>query len=191
MMHKGQPVLTFESQKDWERWLSKNHASVDTIWVRLFKKNSRVDKLNYDQALEGALCYGWIDGLVNKYDEISYVQRFTPRRKRSTWSRRNQEIVARLIKEGKMQPSGQAEIDRAKEDGRWEAAYASPANMVMPEDFLKALSKNKKAKEFWEALNKTNKFAMIWQINNAKREETRIRRIEKFVGMLERGEKLY
>lgn len=191
MIHKDLPVLTFESQKDWKRWLSQNHASVDRIWVRLFKKSAGQDMLNYDQALEEALCCGWIDGLVNKYDDISYIQRFTPRRKRSTWSRRNQEIVARLIKEGRMQPSGQAEIDRAKEDGRWEAAYASPTNTAAPDDFVKAISKNTKAKEFWEVLNKTNKFAMIWQINNAKREETRIRRIKKFVGMLERGEKLY
>lgn len=184
-------IISFGDQKAWEEWLSKNYKKQNGIWLKLYKKASDVKSVNYQEALDVALCYGWIDGQVKKLDENARVQRFTPRRKRSVWSKRNTEHVARLIKSGSMKPAGIAEIERAKADGRWEKAYASPANTTIPEDFLKELEKNKKAKEFWEVLNKTNKFAMIWQINDAKREETRLRRINKFVEMLSRGEKLY
>ena len=191
MIHKNQPVFSFNTQEEWREWLSQNYSTDSGVWLRFYKKASGIKKVNYQEALDEALCYGWIDGLVNKYDENSYLQRFTPRRKQSTWSQINKGHVARLTSLGKMHEAGLSEVTRAKKDGRWDVAYASPANTVAPDDFIKALSKNKRAKEFWEALNKTNKYAMIWQINNAKREETRIRRIEKFVGMLERGEKLY
>ncbi len=191
MIYKDLPVFSFDTQEEWRKWLSKNYSAASGVWLRFYKKASGIRKVNYQEALDEALCFGWIDGLVNKYDDNSYLQKFTPKRKRSTWSQINKGHTARLIRLGKMQPSGQAEIDRAKEDGRWDEAYASPTNTAAPDDFVKAISKNTKAKEFWEVLNKTNKLAMIWQINNAKREETRTRRIEKFVGMLERGKKLY
>lgn len=191
-MHKdGKPILSFISQDDWEKWLSKNHDISDGIWIKFFKKDTGLATFTYSMALDEALCYGWIDGQANKYDEKSYLQKFTPRRKRSIWSQRNTEHVARLIKEGKMKPSGLAEIERAKSDGRWDKAYAPPSETVIPEDFLKEINKNTKAKDFWEKLNKTNKYAMIWQIEGAKKDETRIRRIKKYVEMMERGEKLY
>lgn len=186
-----QQIVSFESQKKWEEWLSQNHSSSDGIWIRFFKKDSGLQTFNYAQALDEALCYGWIDGQARKLNEKSYLQKFTPRRKRSMWSQRNTGHIARLTKLGKMKPSGIAEVERAKEDGRWDNAYASSSNMVAPDDFLKSISKNKKAKDFWEVLNKTNRFAMIFQINSAKKEETRIRRIEKFVKMLAEGKKLY
>lgn len=184
-------IMSFEDQKAWEKWLSKYYQQQEGIWLKLYKKASDIKSVNYQEALDVALCYGWIDGQVKKLDENARVQRFTPRRPRSIWSKRNTEHVARLIKAGLMKPAGLAEIERAKEDGRWEKAYESSTNTTIPEDFLKELEKNKKAKDFWEVLNKTNKFAMIWQVNDARREETRVRRINKFVEMLARGEKLY
>jgi len=191
LLHKDLPVLTFDTQGEWRDWLSKNHSTENAVWIRFYKKASGIVKLNYDQALDAALCYGWIDGLVNKYDDISYLQKFTPRRKQSTWSEINKGHIERLTALGKMHAAGNREVQRAKADGRWGRAYASPANTVIPDDFAKAIQKNEKAKDFWEVLNKTNKFAMIWQVNDAKKEETRNRRIEKFVEMLERREKLY
>lgn len=191
-MHKdGKPILTFSSQAKWEEWLSKNHNNSDGIWIKFFKKDSGLASFVYKQALDVALCYGWIDGQVNRYDEKSYLQKFTPRRKRSIWSQRNTEHVERLIEEGKMKPPGLFEIERAKADGRWAKAYAPPSETVAPNDFLEEINKNINAKAFWEKLNKTNKYAMIWQIDGAKKEETRTKRIKKFVEMLERGEKIY
>lgn len=191
LLYKDQPVLSFDTTSDWRAWLDTHHATTDGIWLRIYKKDSGITKVNYDQALDEALCYGWIDGIVHKYDAKSFIQKFTPRRKRSTWSEINKGHIARLMRLGKMHTSGIAEVDRAKKDGRWDAAYGSPANTTAPEDFLARINKNPKAKEFWERINKTNKYAMIWMVNNAKREETRMRRIDKFVAMLERKEKLY
>jgi len=186
-----QPVITFPSRTEFENWLSNNSNKSNGIWVRFYKKDSGLQTFNYDEALDIALCYGWIDGQVKRHDSTSYLQRFTPRRKRSPWSKRNTERVARLIQAGKMKPAGIAEIDRAKSDGRWDKAYAPPSETVIPSDFQKALNKNAKANAFWEKLNKTNRYAMIWQIDGAKKEETRTRRIEKFIQMLEIEEKLY
>lgn len=191
LLYKNHLILSFQTQEEWRSWLDQNHATTDGIWLRMYKKASGITKVNYDQALEEALCYGWIDGIVHKYDEVSYIQKFTPRRKQSMWSEINKGHITRLTSLGKMHTSGIAEVERAKKDGRWNAAYASPSNTKIPEDFERAISNNKKAEEFWTALSKTNKYAMIWQINTAKKEETRVRRIEKFVGMLERGEKFY
>lgn len=191
MEKNGIPIIIFNTQKEFEKWLSKNHNVSNGIWIKFFKKDTGLATFTYSMALDEALCYGWIDGQANKFDEKSYLQKFTPRRKRSMWSQRNTEHIARLILEGKMKPSGLAEVERAKSDGRWDKAYAPPSETVPPKDFLKELSKNKIAKDFWEKLNKTNKYAMIWQIEGAKKEETRIRRIKKFVEMLAKNEKLY
>ena len=184
-------MITLASQKEWGEYLAKNYNSSNGVWLRFFKKDSGLQTFNYKEALEEALCYGWIDGQVKKYDEKSYIQRFTPRRKKSPWSRINTEHVKRLTKEGRMKPSGIAEVNRAKDDGRWDNAYAPPSETVIPQDFLDHLTKNTKAKLFWEGLNKTNRFAIVWQIDGAKKEETRKKRIEKFISMLERNEKLY
>jgi uncharacterized protein YdeI (YjbR/CyaY-like superfamily) len=182
------PVLFFKDDREFEEWIKQHHSDQTGVWLKFAKKASGVASLNYAGALDVALCWGWIDGQAKTIDETYYLQRFTPRRKKSLWSKRNVGKVAELIKAGRMQPSGQAEIDRAKADGRWDAAYDGPANTVMPEEFQKALDANPKAKEFYASLNKTNTYAFLWRINTAVKPETRTRRIEKFIGMLERGE---
>ena len=188
---KDKPIIAFVSQKEWEEWLSINHKSSDGLWIKLFKKNSGIQSINTIEALDEALCYGWIDGQRKKNDEKSFLQKYTPRRKRSLWSKINTENIARLTKLGRMKPSGLAEVERAKEDGRWEAAYDSPANMKPPKEFLERLEMNKKAKDFYSTLNKTNTFAISWQIHTAQKVETKVRRIEKVLTMFEKGEKLY
>ena len=150
-------VVYFISQKEFETWLDQNDTVTEGIWIRFYKKDSGIDTLIYKEALDVALCYGWIDGQVKKYDEFSYLQKFTPRRSKSMWSKRNQEHVTRLEKENRMRPSGLKEVENAKKDGRWDRAYDSPGNMTVPDDFILELSKNKKAFEFFESLNKTKK----------------------------------
>lgn len=185
------PILPFATAKAWEMWLKKHHAQQPGIWIQFYKKASGVQTITYKEALDVALCYGWIDSLVNKYDAQSYIQKFTPRGPRSIWSQVNTEHVARLIKEGKMTPAGLEKVEAAKQDGRWARAYASPKNVAMPEDFNAALSKNKKAKAFFETLNKANTYGIITRLHFLKRPETRARRIAEFIAMLERGEKLH
>lgn len=184
-------IIAFKTQREFSSWLKKNHDKSDGIWLQLFKKNSGVESITYAEAVEESLCYGWIDSLVHKHDEKSYIQKFTPRRSKSMWSKINIGHIERLTKEGRMKESGLKEVERAKADGRWQKAYDSPTNMKVPEDFLKEISKNKKAKEFFETLNKSNKFYIAFQLHNAKKPETRERRLKKFIEMMERGEKLY
>ena len=188
--YNNMPILFFQTPKDWEDWLSKNEQS-NGVWVKFAKKASGIQSLTYAQALEPALCYGWIDGQAKTVDETYYMQKFTPRRPKSIWSKRNIGIVERLIAEGKMRPAGQAAIDAAKADGRWDQAYDSPSNMQIPEDFQALLDAHPKAKAFYGTLNKTNTFAILWRIQTAKKPETRSARIEKLVAMLERGEKIH
>jgi uncharacterized protein YdeI (YjbR/CyaY-like superfamily) len=185
------PILTFQSQKKWRAWLNKNNLKSDGIWLRVYKKNTGVKSLNHAQALDEALCFGWIDGQAKSYDELSYLQKFTPRRKGSVWSKRNTEHIERLIEEGKMQPAGLAEVKAAKADGRWARAYDSPANMQVPEDFLKALSKKPKALKFFKSLNKANQYSIAWRLQTAKRPETRDKRMKAILKMLEQGEKFH
>jgi uncharacterized protein YdeI (YjbR/CyaY-like superfamily) len=185
------PILSFNSQKAWADWLHSNHNTFPGIWIRFYKKNSGVDTVTYDDALEIALCYGWIDSLVNKYDELSYIQKFTPRKPKSIWSKRNTEKVEVLIKAGLMQPAGYEQIELAKADGRWDAAYNSSSNMTFPDEFLTALSKNKKAQMFFDTLNKTNKYAIAWRLETAKKPETKMRRMHQILEMLEKEEKFH
>jgi len=185
------PVLTCKSQKDWEKWLSKNYTDEVGVNLQLFKKDSGKQTLTYDEALDSALCYGWIDGQKNTYDAESWVQAFTPRRKRSPWSKRNIEHVKRLIKEGRMQPSGQLQIDLAKKDGRWDRAYDAASASVIPEDFLSALNKNKKAKAFFETLNKANRYAITYRLQTAKKPETREKRMALILEMMKDGKKFH
>ncbi|HSE81312.1 MAG TPA: YdeI/OmpD-associated family protein [Gaiellaceae bacterium] len=187
----GRPILAFASQAEWEAWLDVEHASSDGVWLKFAKKGSGVESVVYAEALEVALCYGWIDSQVKSLDERFYLQKFTPRRARSKWSRVNRDKIEELTKQGRMKPAGLAQVELAKADGRWEAAYASPANVGVPDDLQAALDGNTKAAEFWAGLNKSNRFAILYQLQDAKRPETRARRLEKFMGMLERGEKPY
>jgi uncharacterized protein YdeI (YjbR/CyaY-like superfamily) len=185
------PILEFKTSAKWEQWLARNYSLQPGIWIRLYKKNSGVKSINYPEALDVALCYGWIDGLINKLDELSYIQRFTPRRPRSLWSKRNIQHVQRLIEEGRMKENGLQEVEKAKADGRWEAAYHSQANMQIPDDLLKALSHNKKAREFFENLNKTNKYSITWRLETARKPETRKKRLKTIMEMLKKGEKFH
>ena len=181
----------FRSAADFRKWLTANHRKSTGIWLRTFKKDSRVPSVNYAEALDQALCFGWIDGQKRPYDAKSWLQRFTPRRARSGWSKRNTEHAERLLKAGQMTAAGQAEIDAAKKDGRWIAAYDSPSKSTIPEDFLATLRKNKKATAFFESLNKANLYAIAYRLQTAKKPETRQRRMETILAMLARGEKFH
>ncbi|MGH3041280.1 MAG: YdeI/OmpD-associated family protein [Gaiellaceae bacterium] len=187
----GKPILAFGSQDEWEAWLDAEHAGSDGVWLKFAKKGSGVESVVYAGALEVALCYGWIDSQVNSLDERFYLQKFTPRRAKSRWSRINRDKIEELTKQGRMKPAGLAQVELAQADGRWEAAYAPPSSMEVPDDLQAALDASPKAAEFWAELNKSNRFAILYQLQDAKKPETRVRRLEKFVGMLERGEKLY
>jgi uncharacterized protein YdeI (YjbR/CyaY-like superfamily) len=184
-------VELFATPEDFDRWLSKHRAKASCIWVRYAKKKSGIASIDWNQAVDVALCHGWIDGQAKSLDETYSLQRFTPRGPRSKWSKLNRERVARLTKEGRMQPAGLAEVERAKADGRWDAAYDSPANAKVPEDLAKALAKSAKAKKFFDSLNAQNRYAILYRLHEAKKPETRARRLEKFVEMLKKGEKLH
>ncbi len=184
-------IVPFETALKWRKWLAANHTKPEGIWMKFYKKASGIKSLTYAEALDEALCFGWIDGQSKSYDEVSWIQKFTPRRQRSMWSKRNKEHIARLIKEKKMTTSGLVEVERAKKDGRWDAAYDSPSTMTVPEDFLQLLMKNKKAHDFFHTLNKTNVYAVAWNLRNAKKEETKLRRMNKYIDMFEKGEKLH
>ncbi|SBT92040.1 Uncharacterized conserved protein YdeI, YjbR/CyaY-like superfamily, DUF1801 family [Streptomyces sp. DI166] len=184
-------TVVFGTAEDFETWLANNHASSPGIWLKLRKKAPGVAALTYAQAVEVALCYGWIDGQKAKFDDQWWLQRFTPRTGRSKWSKINREKVAALIESGRMRPPGQAEIDRAKADGRWDAAYDSPSTAEVPDDLAAALDAEPAAAAFFATLNSQNRFAILHRVHDAKRPETRARRIEKFVAMLAKGEKLY
>jgi uncharacterized protein YdeI (YjbR/CyaY-like superfamily) len=187
----GKPILQLASPEEWEAWLEKEHASSDGVWLKFAKKGSGVTTVVYAEALDVALCFGWIDSQVMALDERFYLQKFTPRRSRSKWSKINVEKIGALTQAGRMRPAGLEQVELAKADGRWDAAYSSPANLTEPQDLRKALKANPKAAEFWATLNKSNRYAAIYQLEDAKKPETRERRLAKFIGMFERGEKLY
>jgi uncharacterized protein YdeI (YjbR/CyaY-like superfamily) len=190
-LFKELPVLLFASQEDWRAWLEGNYNQPEGVWIKHAKKSSNKESVSYQEALEEALCYGWIDGQKQAYDSDYYLQKFTPRGPKSVWSKINVAKAESLIKIGKMQPSGLASINDAKQDGRWDAAYDSPSAGKVPADFQAALDKSPKAKHFFETLNKANVYAFCWRIQTAKKPETRKARIEKFIDMLNRGEKLH
>jgi uncharacterized protein YdeI (YjbR/CyaY-like superfamily) len=181
-------ILSFRTSAEFRKWLAANHRRSDGIWLRIFKKNSGEPTVTYAEALDEALCHGWIDGLKQSHDEVSWRQRFTPRRPKSGWSKINTRHAQRLIKADRMKAAGQAQIDAAKKDGRWTAAYDSPSNATLPEDFLAALRKNKKAYSFFESLNKANRYAIAYRLQTAKKPETKQRRMEMILAMLARGE---
>jgi len=190
-IHDEYPIIPFENQELWRNWLEQNHDKVDGVWIRIYKKASGVTSVTHAGALEEALCFGWIDGQANKYDEVSYLQKFTPRRAKSIWSKRNINFVKRLEKAGKMEPAGLEQVKAAKADGRWEKAYDSPSNMTMPDDFLQELAKDKKAQAFFETLNKTNTYAIGWRLQTAKKPETRQKRMKMILEMLANEEKFH
>jgi uncharacterized protein YdeI (YjbR/CyaY-like superfamily) len=184
-------ILSLSSTSEWEAWLKLNHARSNGICLRLQKKGLTEKSLTYAEALDVALCYGWIDGQKSRHDESSWLQKFTPRRPRSSWSKKNIENVERLIQAGKMKSAGLAEVEAAKKDGRWKAAYDSPRNATIPEDFLKALRKNKKAEAFFKSLNKTNLYSIAYRLQTAKTAETREKRMNAILKMMANGEKFH
>jgi uncharacterized protein YdeI (YjbR/CyaY-like superfamily) len=185
------PVKRFASQGAWERWLDRNHGNEEGIWLKVAKKASGKRTVTVPEALEIALCYGWIDGQRKALDEDYFLQRFTPRRQRSRWSKINRDSATALIEQGRMQPPGLAEVERARADGRWAAAYDSPSKIQPTPELLAALEANPKAKEAFEHLDRQNRTAILYRVQDAKRPETRARRIEMFVEMLSRGETPY
>ena len=187
---KDLPVKRFRSQEAWEKWLKAEHERSQGIWLQFAKKASGRASVNYKEALEVALCYGWIDGQTAAVDEIWYRQRFTPRRPRSKWSQINRASVERLHGEGRLAPAGVSQMEAAKADGRWDAAYPSPANIEVPPDLAAALEANARARKTFEALDRQNRFAILYRLHDAKRPETRARRLDEYVRMLARGEAL-
>lgn len=184
-------ILTFKSPPAFRNWLQKNHAASNGIWLRVFKKDSDEKSITYGEALDQALCYGWIDGQKKAHEDRSWLQKFTPRRPRSGWSKINVQHAERLIKSGEMTPPGLAAVEAAKADGRWEAAYDSFRNAAVPDDFLKELAGNEEASVFFETLNRTNRYSITYRLQTAKKPETRKKRIQAIIEMLARGEKFH
>ena len=182
------PILPFESKKKFAEWLAKNHDKSAGVWLKIAKKATGISTVTYAEALDVALCYGWIDGQKGSFDEQYFLQKFTPRRPKSIWSKINVEKVEGLIASGEMKPAGLKAVEAAKQDGRWAAAYASQKNIEVPQDFLSALNKNKKAKAFFETLTGAKRYSFLFRIEMAKKAETREKRIRQFVEMLGQGE---
>jgi len=185
------PILLFADRAALRRWLSAHHASQPGVWLRIAKLASPLRSVTYAEALDVALCFGWIDGQKKSHDADSFLQKFTPRQKRSPWSKRNREHVARLVAAGEMHPAGLAAVEAAKADGRWDRAYDSSGTATVPADFQAALDDRPEAKAFFEALKGANRYAILYRIQTAVRPETRARRIAEFVAMLERRETLH
>ncbi len=187
----GLPRLPFASSAEWERWLEGNHADSDGIWIKMAKKGAGIESVHYPEVLESALCFGWIDGRRERLDEHYFLQRFTPRRPRSKWSQINREKAEWLIAHGRMRPAGLAEVERAKADGRWQAAYAGQRRSAVPDDLQRELDARPNAKAFFAELSSQNRYAILYQLQDAKRPETRARRLAKFIAMLEASETIY
>ncbi|MDP9204585.1 MAG: YdeI/OmpD-associated family protein [Gemmatimonadota bacterium] len=190
-MSPDAPVKAFRDGKAWDAWLAKHQANDTGIWMRIAKKASGIRSITYPEAVEIALCHGWIDGLKRPESESTWLQRFTPRRPRSIWSKINRDKALALIAIGQMRPAGLAEIERAKRDGRWNAAYESPKSATMPADFQKELDQHPKANAFFKTLSRTNSYAIIWRLQTAKKPETRAKRMRSFIEMLEKGETIH
>jgi len=183
--------ITFANQTDWEVWLGSNGEAVAGVWLRIAKKSAEQPTLTYAQALEGAICHGWIDGQKQAESEHYWLQRFTPRTAKSTWSKINKAKAEALITAGRMRPAGLREINRAKQDGRWDAAYSSASTSTVPDDLQEALDSNPKAKRFFATLDSQNRYAILFRIQSVKRAETRARKISQFIDMLNNGEKIH
>jgi uncharacterized protein YdeI (YjbR/CyaY-like superfamily) len=184
-------IAEFQSASQWEKWLAKNFSESKGIWLRFFKKASNVSSINTSDALDVALCYGWITGQARPYDERSWLGRFVPRRSKSIWSKINTKRVDMLIKQGRMKPAGLRQVEEAKGDGRWDRAYSPPSTAKLPEDFIKALQKNKKARAFFTRLDRANIYSVVFRLENAKNEESRRMKIRQMIGMFEKGEKFH
>ncbi|QNP40479.1 YdeI/OmpD-associated family protein [Lysobacter solisilvae (ex Woo and Kim 2020)] len=184
------PIKLFRTRAAWEKWLAA-HGDAPGVWVQVAKKDSGETSVSQNEAIEGALCHGWIDGQKRAMDEAFYLLRFTPRRPRSVWSKINIAKVEQLIASGRMQPAGLREVEAAKRDGRWDAAYEGSSRMEVPQELADALATSERARGFFEQLDRTNRYAFCWRVHTAKKPETRRARAEKFVAMMARGEKIH
>lgn len=184
------PVEHFADGSAWEHWLER-HSQLPGVWLKIAKKDAGIPSVTYAEALDVALCHGWIDGQKKAFDARFFLQRFTPRRARSTWSKINVARIEALVAAGRMRPAGLREVDAAKADGRWEAAYDGSSSMAVPPELETALAKNRKAKAWFDALDRTNRYAVCWRVQTAVKPETRRARVEKLVAMLARGEKIH
>jgi uncharacterized protein YdeI (YjbR/CyaY-like superfamily) len=189
--HRGLPVISFARAEDWERWLQEHRESAPGLWLKLAKKEAQIASVTYAQAVELALCFGWIDGQKGAYDESWWLQRFTPRGPRSRWSRINREKAEQLERAGRLHPAGLHEIERARNDGRWEAAYESQSRATVPEDLKRELERDPAARAFFDSLESHNRYAILYRLQEAKRPETRARRLQQFMEMLRAREKLH
>jgi uncharacterized protein YdeI (YjbR/CyaY-like superfamily) len=185
------PILPFETQQDWEAWLKENHAETKGVWLKIAKKEASTPTVSYAEALDSALCYGWIDGQKSAFDDKYWLQKFTPRGAKSIWSKVNCNKAEALIAQGRMQPAGLRQVELAKSDGRWERAYESQSKITIPDDFQRALDNNPNAKEFFNTLDSANRYAFLFRIQAAKKPETRSAKIQKFVEMLHKQQKLH
>ena len=191
MPKKDLPTVHFESPQEWEAWLEENHAASEGLWIKFAKKGSGIASISHQEALDAALCFGWIDGQTASFDDQFWLQRFTPRGPKSKWSVINRERVNELSAQGKVRPRGLAEVEAAQRDGRWEAAYAGQRTITVPEDLQRKLDENPKARDFFDSLDSKNRYAVLYRIQDAKKPETRARRIDKFVAMLNEGKKIH
>lgn len=191
MQGRDLPVLGFASATEWAAWLAQNATASAGLWLKIGKRGVTEPSVTYDEALEVALCHGWIDGQKDTFDEEYWLQRFTPRRPGSKWSQRNREKATDLIAQGRMQPAGLREVEAARADGRWDAAYASSSAAEVPDDLQRALEANPAARAFFATLDRANRYAILYRVHDAKRPETRARRIATFVAMLAEGKKLH
>ena len=185
------PTVGFASAEEWERWLAREHARAAGVWLRLAKKGAGETSVTYSEALDVALCFGWIDGQKAAQDERFWLQRFTPRGPRSRWSQNNRDRAGALVAAGRMRPAGAAEIERAHADGRWEAAYPGQSAATVPDDLQRALDADLAAREFFATLDGANRYAILYRVHDAKRPQTRAARIERFVAMLAAHEKIH
>jgi uncharacterized protein YdeI (YjbR/CyaY-like superfamily) len=185
------PIMSFETQQDWERWLTEYHTKTVGIWLKIAKKETGIPSVSYAEALDSAICYGWIDGQKASFDGTYWLQKFTPRRPKSIWSKMNCDKATALIAEGRMQPAGLQQVELAKADGRWDVAYESQSKITISADFQRELDKNQKAMDFFSTLDSTNRYAILFRIQTAKKPETRSARIHKFIEMLAKNEKIY
>jgi len=184
-------LAEFRSMSQWDKWLVKNHSKSSGLWIRFFKKAFDISSVSTSEALDVALCYGWITGQAKPYDEKSWLGRFVPRRPKSIWSKLNTKRAETLIKQGRMKPAGLKQVKEAKEDGRWDRAYSPPSTAKLPEDFIKALEKNKEAEAFFKSLNRANIYSVVFKLENAKTEELRREKIRLIIKMFEKGEKFH
>lgn len=185
------PIHLFAGPAELERWLEENHASSQGVWLKIAKKGAREPSVTYEGAVELALCFGWIDSQVRRFDDQHYIQRFTPRRPRGRWSKINREKAEALIEAKRMRPAGLAEVEAARADGRWEAAYEGQRTAKVPPDLQRELDANPAAAEFFASLSSANRYAIVYRLEEAKKPETRERRLKKFLAMLERREKIH